>query len=256
MDRKLIITLIFIVLFFVAIIFTTIDFVVLTENFPKLSGYICNIATECVGLIVTICIIQNIFDKVESKKEKEEENKKILEYSKLISIYLSYYKRAFYCVVTPIEKRDFENIEFPLEINLNNLKDLHRTTLLITDSVKKSSVEALFEYERLLKNAFKTLIDNMNFKYNQTLRKIMLDFIMLASISDVSSAILDHKNYEDVLKLIEKMLESDDLENLYKEFKNNDLQSNLIMPYFMLYDSLNDKQNIIIEYEKTIESLK
>lgn len=256
MNKKTIITLIFIFLFLVAIVLTTIDFLALTENFSKLSGYFCNIATECLGLILTICIIQNIFDKFESKKEREEENRKILEYNKLISVYISYYKRAFYCIITPIEKRDFNNISLPLEIKLCNLKDLHRTTLLVTDSINKSSIKSYYEYEVLLKNAFKTLIDSMNFKYNKDLRKILLDFIMLTSISDVSSAILDHKNHSEVLKLMEKMLESDNLEDMYKQYKNNELQSNLIMPYFMLYDSLDDKQNIIIEYEKEIELLK
>ena len=62
-----------------------IDFA-LNESQAKISGYVCNIATEFLGILITYFVIQRLFNKQNINKEKQEEKTKILRYNEIISL--------------------------------------------------------------------------------------------------------------------------------------------------------------------------
>ncbi len=58
----------------VAVVAMIVDYLFLYPNF--FSGYLCNLAVECLGVILTLIVIQKVLEKHNESKEKQAERKK------------------------------------------------------------------------------------------------------------------------------------------------------------------------------------
>lgn len=247
-----------IVAMIIAILIVVVDF-----NFgqDKISGYLCNIATELASIVITYFVIQKLLDSQKEKEEKKHEKSIILRYNKLISIYIYHYKKYFYCIITPIEKRDFKNININHKFEIRDMCDLHQPSLLITSPLNKSSIELFYIYEQALQRVFENFINNNNFKYYKNVQEVVIKYIQESLINNVRGAILSNekmslgKEHEPAIKHINEMLKSDYIENHYKKFKENTLGANTATPYFILFELLKLEINIINEYENIIENI-
>ena len=247
------------VMFLVLAVFFLADLFWLKNSHPYISGYLCNVITECIGIIITVYFVQNIFDKYSMREQKHEELNKINRQNKFISEIITQYVILFNCVVKPLNERDVIN-EFPSDFRLNDMRDLHETTLLINTPHLKSSIEVFYQYEKQLRQLFIKMLDSIDFNYYPNLQKIIMDFCSVSIKNDVSETIInnqklglaDGKRYTDLMK---DMLSSDDIEQLYADYKNDKLFSNGIMPYFALYDLLQEEKAIVEEYLKEIDMI-
>ena len=242
----------------VFIILIVTDFA-LKESQAKISGYICNIATEFFGIIITYFVIQRLFNKQNADKEKQEEKAKILRYNEIISIYICHYKRYFYCVTTPIEKRDFQNITFNNNFKLQDMCDMHKFSLLITTPLFKPAIELFYENEKELKRIFENIIFNIDFKYYKEIQETIKEFIKLSLLCDVKDSILSNKdvNYGGKTAVTEvcEMLKADYIENYYEQYKQNTLGANMATPYFVLFDLMKNECMLINKYEELVSKI-
>ena len=227
----------------------------LKNTHPTIYGYAFNIATECIGLIITLCIIQRFLDKYDENKEEQEELKKILRYHESISIYIDYYLRYFYCVTTPLNKR-FKEKGVSLNFKIQDLSDLYETSALITSDIFQPSVEIFYKYEQNLRNIFTDTIKNIDFKYYPQIGRLLLDYIQASLANDVSDAIIGRKNIKNGLLDAKTMLKADYIEQHYKKYKENTLGANSATPYFILYDLLQLELKIINGYINEIDKIK
>lgn len=240
----------------IAILVVVVDF-----NFEqdKISGYLCNIATELASIVITYFVIQKLLDSQKEKEEKKHEKSIILRYNKLISIYIYDYKKYFYCIITPIEKRDFKNININHKFEIRDMCDLHQPSLLITSPLNKSSIELFYIYEQALQRVFENFINNNNFKYYKNVQEVIIKYIQASLINNVRDAILSNEKMnlgnEPAKKFINEMLKSDYIEDHYKKFKENTLGANTATPYFILFELLKLEINIINEYENIIKNI-
>lgn len=242
------------------IILIVIDYTLLKDPNAKISGYICNIATEFLGIIITYFVIQRLFNKQNIDKEKQEEREKILRYHEIISIYISHYKRYFYCITTPIEKRDFQNIILNSSFKLSDMCDIHKPTLLITVPPYKPAIELFYEKELELRNIFENIVMNIDFKYYIELQTIIKEFIKVSLFCDVKDSIVSNKDMKlGAKKIIEEVCEifkSDYIEEHYTQYKQNSLGANIATPYFVLFDLLKNESIFIERYETLINEMK
>lgn len=63
------------------------------------------LATNLLGIIVTVSFVQHFIDKQSAKSEYREENLKIKRYDRFMSVLLTRYLMYFNCVTTPMERR-------------------------------------------------------------------------------------------------------------------------------------------------------
>lgn len=242
----------------IIIVFILIDFL-LKGSHTKLSGYICNIATEFFGILLTYFVIQRLLNKQNISKEKQEEKAKILRYNEIISLYIDYYKRYFYCVTTPIDSRDFKNITFSNNFKLKDMCDMHKFSCLITTPLFKPAIELFYEKERELRRIFENIIFNIDFKYNNELQEIIKEFIKLSLYYDVKDSIISNQEINSggkkTIDEVCEMLKSDYIEDHYIKYKENTLGANMATPYFMLFDLMKYEVDIINRYEELINEL-
>ena len=259
MKKHQIILNITLVIILVLIVVFLFDIFWLKTAHPYVSGYVCNFITECIGIVITVYFIQSIFDKYSEEEKMIDERNKIIRQNKFITEIIKQYILFFNCVVQPIETRKAE-YTFQEQFELKDLCDLHKITLLIVAPCMQSSIEVFYRYEKQLRQLFIKMLETIDFNFYPELEKIIMKFITESTKSDVSDTIInnqkltlsDGKKYTD---MIHDMLCGDDIEHMYSDYKQDKLNANGIMPYFMLYDLLKEERSLIMQYQKEISKI-
>lgn len=249
-----------IVLFVLIILLVCIDNVFLFPENSFFSGYFCNIATECIGLILTVCLIQQIINKRDENKEKTEEKTKILRQHNIVLIYLQDYIKCFHCTTTPIVNRFVDGIDLKKDFKITDLYDLHKTSLDLSLPINKSSIESFYKYEHKLRDEFVRMLNNIDFKYYPKFISIISEFIQSSVASDISDVIVsnEHSNMGTDKKISDfasEMLKQENIQELYLKFKKGEINGNLIIPYFLLFDLLKKEQQLLLNYLEEIDNL-
>lgn len=232
-----------------AILFGFADYFITNTS---ISSYLCNLAVECLSIAITLFIIQRILEKRDNDKERELERQNIFKHNEVISAFIEHYKRFFHCVATPLYKRN-ESVTFPIAFEIQDMRDLYEISTYITNELLKPSIELFYRYEKNLRDSFIATINSVEFKYHSTIKELMLEYITISVRDDVSDFVL---NNTELRKYAQQMFDSAEIKENYKLYKENKLNSNLAIPYCMLYDLMNAEQNIIVQYLAEIEKIK
>lgn len=241
-----------------AILFILIDFIILKNNCPHLSSYLCNVAVESISIIITLTIIQNILEKRNDDKEKELERKNIIKHNEIITIYIDFYKRFFHCVATPLGNKRDESISFPMQFSIKDMVDLYEISGYIQNAPLKPSIELFYIYEKNIREAFISAINSIEFKYYPKIKELILEYIKHSMRDDVSDFILNINNIKNIKlkERVKEMFVSAEIEESYKIHKQDKLNANLATPYCILYDLMNTEQGIIVQYLNEIDNIK
>lgn len=238
---------------FVFIILIMFLLQIYTSPNGMVSGYICNLITEICGIILTLVFVDRLFQNYESAKSQKEETKKIIMNNKIVQIYINLYLQQLHCITTSFEQRFDKEINISTNFSLQDLQHLYTLPLLLTEPIQQPSITSFFIYEQDLKQTFTTMLYNIDFKYNQKLGTIIEKFIETSVEFTARKAIVDNANNKTITDMIIKMLKSDQIYELYNEYKKGKLQSNLIIVYFLLYDLIKKEQEILINYQAEIK---
>ena len=76
----------------------------------NINNILFGLATNLLGIIVTVSFVQYFIDKQDARLEECEEKAQILRYDRLMSVLVQRYKMYFYCVVTPMDMRTQKDI--------------------------------------------------------------------------------------------------------------------------------------------------
>ena len=241
-----------------AIVSLVVDLFFIQHKYPHLSGYLCNLAVECLGVIVTLFIIQRALEKRNENKEKELERLNILKRNEIIAIYIEFYKRFLRCAVMPLNDNRFKDI-FPIKFTIKDmLQNLYSLSGYVDVFLSRPSIELFYIHELNLRNGFVSTIDNIEFKYYPKIKELMLTYIKMSIRYDVRDFMLNSKQMRFENKSVDEIIKElePEIDEYYEEYKHGELKGNLATPYCMLYDLMNAEQGIIVRYLQEIDGLK
>lgn len=143
-------------------------------------------ATELIGALVTILLIERIFNQYNARAAKAKEEEAIAREFRLFSIEIELYKMLFHRVVTPL--CDYKVCyEIPNRFNLKDMADLHLTNASI--KLNASAIQVFLEVEQNLTEHLRSFLSHNNLDYHQELHKMILDFVE-TSVRFVSRSVL------------------------------------------------------------------
>lgn len=217
------------------------------------------VAAESIGGIIFIGLFLNSLSSEQAKKvselEKQRHNNVLLEIErnklnlrrKILETRINRYVISTYCVVTPIDKRDFKNIEInPSEIKFNNLYDMFAQTLLMTYDHRTSSLEVFLRNQNELFNEFSDILKEVNVACWPDLLIPINNFMTNCVQFDYTDSLLGIKNMT-----IGKEAASHVLSKFIKEHegKVDYLPSNIMNQFVALY-------HLIVNNIKEVERIK
>ena len=217
----------------------------------------------CVGVfsaMILIWFIDEINERIQDTKNRNKEIEEIKRAHRLLHLYIERYKLFFYCVVTPIDKRNFNTIAFPLDFKFKDMKDLYKTTLLISEGAFDTSLESFVNAERTLREEIETIIKDIDFSYFPQIQECLLEFVEVSLKYNQQEAWLKAKTTTTGDKTLANMVE-DILEHhaddWYSDIINgkNQYEHNIIHSYFTLHAMLCNEQKAISKYEQALLKL-
>lgn len=159
-------------LYFSIVTITTLGF---GDIYPVTTCSRFLVSLETIGGVIFIGLFLNALSTEQAKKvselEEQRHNKDLLKIErnklnlrrKMLETRINRYVISTYCVVTPIDKRDFKNLEInPSEIKFNDLYDMFAQTLLMTYDHRTSSLEVFLRNQNELFNEFSDILKEVN----------------------------------------------------------------------------------------------
>lgn len=248
------------VLFFISVIMVVIA-LILSNN--TLNNEIVNIllglATNCIGIIVTVAFVQYFLNKQQIKNEEKEEKNIILRHNRILTFLIERYIAYYNCVTVPIDKRNGNYTEFKTTFAFSDMKDLYKTSLLLCDEIYEPAIKLFYKAEENLKEYMINMLTNVDFKYNANLQEILLEFVQSSIKYDSKSAIIGNMNSyigsKKYIDVVEEDIAEEEKHNWLKKAKDKTLGSNMMISYINLYNLLHIEIALIVKYQKYIEDL-
>lgn len=227
----------------------------------NINNILVGLATNFIGIIVTVSFVQYFIDKQNKEEERKEEVEKILRYNKIMKLLIARYTLFFQCVTSPIEKRTTIALSKDLmrEFSFSDMADLYKFSGVLTVELLKPSIELFYEAEQALRNYMVEMIKNIDFKHNGKIESVLIEFIRQSQEMDVSGVIINNqkifagnkKQSEEVSQYIK-----DDLQHKWVDrYMQGNLSANLMHPYVTLYLMLKIEGRILTEYQQLIDAL-
>lgn len=242
-----------IILFAVGLILLLLSFLNINET---LKNIFIGLGTNIFGIVVTVLFVQRIIDKQDKINEKNEEKDKIIRFSRFMTIMIRRYTALFAQITIPISK--FPKDKTPVlktEFDFEDMKDLHKPCLLMSEGWK-SAISTFYKQEKKLKDYMLRMLENIGFKYYPEIQKTLTDFIENSEAYDVSSAIINNETDQRIIDTISNCFNDNQKEKWVEKFDSNDLHSNFMFNYVILYKLLKIEASLLIGYEREIEKIE
>lgn len=228
------------------------------------NNVLIGLATNMLGIVVTVSFVQYFLDKQNEEKERKEENEKILRYHKYMQTLIRRYLILYMLITTRIaDRKEVWDIDkaFTRTIKFSDMADMYQTSSYLTEGYSNPSIELYYKAEHELRNYMLKMLENIDFKFNTKLASLLLDFTIKSTDLDMSGQMLERatmKKYgigkKDV-EYIERMIASEKYDWLGK-FGRGELQGNLMLPYVTLYYTCQDQVRMIKEYTEYIKQIE
>lgn len=245
----------------IIIIITFSPYEVISERVTSnINNILIGVATNLLGIIVTVSFVQYFIDKQDERQARLEEAALIKRYDRFMEVLINRYLMYFHCVTTPIDKRINGN---PLELN-NNFKfedmcDLYEKSLYICEGVFEPSIVLFYKAEEKLRDYVIDMVENIDFKYNEELLQILIGFVESSIEYDMRGAVLGNMSVQSsdstLAMTVSKWINDSSLQWVEKG-ENGELNGNIMLPYVQLYKELKIEMNLLIRYKQYVKGLE
>lgn len=261
--RRLKVVITLVAAYFAIVSKSNIDWNNLTNNVVDskiLWELIYDLSVGVLSAMVLVWFIDEINDKIKEDEARENERRIIERFDRIIQRHFKRYILLYYCVVTPMSERDFNNVRMHEKFMLKDMRELHYMTLLSTESLLVPSVVAFLNVELEIKKEFCAILKEQNFYYYKGFADILEDYIFASLGDDCRNNILSHRKMrngkEPLINDVWRYL-NDSADKDYEEFENGISDKVTIgLPYFQLRMVMQKERNIILRYQEEIKKIR
>lgn len=258
---KVSIALIFVSVLLLSLVFSTYGESFLSrETANTINNILVGIATSLIGIVVTVLFVQYAFDKQDDDRKRRDEIMAIKRYDKYMETLIRKFLKFYISVTT--RRRDWSkaDLEHPFEhrFKFSDIADMYSMSMYLSEGFLEPSIKLFYHAEEELKQYMLRMLENVDFKYNMPLEKILLDFVTKSVDLDMRGNILGAINTkfgnEPAIECISKDIANENYDWLDK-FQRGELKGNSMLPYVMFYYSIQDQVRMIREYTDYINQL-
>lgn len=175
--------------------------------------------------------------KKETAEKFKQECEKILRHNKIIEQNIDFYLIYTSEITNPINSK--KTRELNPEFSFNDMKDLYKQSMRLTDNFQEPAVKHYFTHQKNLELSIKELVLNINFSYWKDLEEECMTFLSNSKTYDFSSSILSlpnlmigsTKGIEEASKMIESHTGA-------LEFKDSNIINQFIALYILIKGNL------------------
>ncbi|SEB07492.1 hypothetical protein SAMN02910384_03330 [Pseudobutyrivibrio sp. ACV-2] len=233
----------------------------------NVNNILLGIATNLIGIIITVSFVQYAIDKHNEEEMKRQEKDKILRYNSYLEVLVRRYLILYISVFTRLENREKIDIEKVFDYNpgFADLSDLYKTSLLINEGFLKPSIVLYYESEKNVKDFMLQMIENIDFKFYKSIGELLLSFVVKVDDLNMSGEILGNievyssvssKKRKAMSEVISEYIRDEEKHNWIEKFKKGELNGNIMLPYVVFFYKVQDQVSMISKYKDLIDKLK
>ena len=227
----------------------------------NINNILFGIGTNLLGIIVTVSFVQYFIDKQSEQIDKRAEIDKIKRYDRFAEVLINRYLMYYNCVTSPMGKRhDQDPLQMKNIFPFEDMCDMYKQSLYMCEGVFEPSIVLLYKAEEKLSSYMIQMLENIEFKYNEPLKNILMNFVEICVEYDVRGAVLGNMDVtlagsgKKMTEEIEMSIK-DPSYSWVEKAKNGELNSNVILPYVRLYSLLIMEMNLLIQYKEYLKNM-
>lgn len=223
----------------------------------NINNILFGIATNLLGIIVTVSFVQYFIHKQDEQEELIQEKNMIIKYNRVMNLFLKKYKKYYNCVTNPMaERKNIDALTLNPKFQFQDMRDMYRQSLFLSDGFYEPSIVLFYRAEDNLRSYIIKMLENIQFKYHEELYDLLIEFVELSQSIDVRGSILDDilvkKIDEKFLKEIEGYIKEAEQHKWVEKALEGNLVSNVMLPYVQLYWLIQKEAELLIRYEEYI----
>jgi len=226
-------------------------------------GYVTGIATEIIGMIITTIFVQWLFDRSDEKKKQMDEAGMILRADRIVSLLINNYE--IYLSWITHDEQTGETAPLDRAFSITDLQYVHDICLSMMKDYTRSRVSLFLENELELRKLFTSLIQNIDYQFNDEILQCQIEFVSLSIKWDVREGILknetmtfgDGEKKQRFTDEIKRWLSDGTAEKIQKALLEGTLDhSNEMQIYVLLYEMIDRQRLLLVAYREFIKELR
>lgn len=218
-----------------------------------------DISVGLFSAMILVWFIDEISKHIQDRQSRYKELIAIKRFDSVLQRYIEQYITMYYCVATPLQERNFDNVKMPESFTLKDMRDLHQTSLLVKEGFSNDSVDSFLQIELELRKELISLTEKNDFEYYPRFAELFLDYIQCSLRNDCRAGISSNmnliRNNQTQLKEIHDLLENHGEDYYNRALNEEDFPATLIHPYMYLYEMMKMQRKILIDYQAEIEKI-
>lgn len=244
-----------------AVSFVLLLFACINNKSNNIDSIFIGLATNLLGIIITVSFVQFFIDKQDKEEEKRDEIEKIQRYHKVMVLLIDRYTLFFQCLTSTNEERTkyVGRKDLLRDFSFSDMADLYKFSRVLSVELLRPTIELFYDAEQELRNYMIEMLKNIDFKYNKPIESLLIEFIKKSKEMDVSGVIINNQKIlfdnEKSVDTISQYIKDEDNYNWVQKYKQGQLSGNVMTPYVTLFFLLKNEGKIIMEYQQLINSL-
>ena len=224
----------------------------------NINSLLIGLATNLIGIMVTVSFVQYFLDKQNIEEERKEEARKILRYHKIMTLLIERYTLFFQCVTSTIENRleCARSSDLLRDFSFSDMADMYKLSTVLSVELLRPSIELFYEAEHMLREYMIEMIKNIDFKYNKDIEDILIEFIEKSKGMDVSGVIINNQQILSGNKIqsevVSQYIREEEQHKWTEKYLQGKLNGNLMTPYVALFFLLKEEGRLINKYQNLI----
>lgn len=231
------------------------------ETANTVNNILIGIATGLIGIVVTVSFVQYIFEKKAEEQTRNDEIITIKRYNKYMNTLIIKYTMFYISVTTKLENRNKVDLNNPFchKFKFSDMADMYKTSMYLSEGFSEPSIVLFYRAEEKVREYMLKMLENIDFKYNKCLEKVLLDFVTKSVDLDMRGNILNARNTTLGKKMMSEVVSEYIAEEKYDwlgKFKRDELKGNMMFPYVVFYYNIQDQMRLLQEYSEYIGNLE
>lgn len=223
----------------------------------NISNILFGMATNLLGIIVTVSFVQFFIDKQNHDVEKQNEREEILRYNKVLSIFIEQYTLYYRCITTPLLENKRTDYKLNKDFTFRDMGDLYAQNGYMTEGLFEPAISVFYRFEDKIREYMMSMLNNISFKYYIEIENILEEFVEKSFSLDTRGNILGNISAmlgkEKVIDVISKSIKDTTYD--WIEIISHSKNANIMAPYVQLYFLLREEADLLIKYKKEVNKL-
>ena len=131
----------------------------------NINNFLFGMATNLLGIIVTVSFVQFFIDKQNHNVDKQNELEEVLRYDRVLSIFIEQYTLYYRCITTPVSEDMRTDYKLNADFAFKDMGDMYEQNRYMAEGLLEPAISVFYRFEDKIREYMMSMLNNISFKY-------------------------------------------------------------------------------------------